>query len=65
MLACARKLIFPHTQVYNLNELLNSNSRKSQYVIPEAKAPAITLILSSIKSRNVVAGLKSAPSIPE
>jgi len=50
--------------VHTLNELLNSNSRKSQYAIPEAKAPTITLTLSSIKFHNVVAGLKAAPSIP-
>jgi len=55
--------MFPHTQQHTLNALLNSKSRKSQYAIPEAKAPAITLTLSSIRFRNLVAGLKSAPSI--
>jgi hypothetical protein len=50
--------------VHTLNELLNSNSRKSQYAISEAKAPTITLTLSSIKVHDMVVGLKAALSIP-
>ena len=56
MLAYARRLMFCYPTAYSKLKL-NSNSRKSQPVIPKAEAPGITLTRSSIKSRNVVAGL--------
>ncbi|MBA8935121.1 hypothetical protein [Clostridium beijerinckii] len=44
-----------------MNLLLNSNSRKSQYVILRSFAPSITLTLSSDASLSVVTGLKAVP----
>lgn len=44
-----------------LNLLLNSNSIKSQYVIPRSAASGITLALSSDVVFSVVIGLKAAP----